>query len=185
MEFAEVPRKKWTRDECAQLGTILDLSQYELIDGELIKKMGKNHAHIRALTLLRLWLTSVFSGLAIGLEIPVDVRPEDNPASDPEPDAVVVQGSLLDLAPRPKASDVLLVIEVSDTTLAFDLSPKAALYARAAIPEYWVLDVKGRRLIVHRRPQSGIYQDVKVYAEGESVASLAAPETSVVVSTLL
>lgn len=184
-EIEAVPRKKWTRDECAQLGAILDLRHYELIDGELIEKMSKNHPHIRAVTLLRQWLLSVFSGLNVGLEIPVDVRPEDNPASEPEPDAVVVKQSVLDLLPRPKATDVLLLVEVSASTLSFDLGKKAALYARAAIPEYWVLDAIGRRLVVHRRPQDGKYQDIIAYTEHESVAPLAAPGSAVVVASLL
>ena len=182
-EFEAIPRKKWTRDECAQLGAILDLRHYELIDGELIEKMSKNHPHIRAVTLLRQWLLSVFSGLNIGLEIPVDVRPEDNPASEPEPDAVVLKQSVLDLLPRPKATDVLLLVEVSAST--FDLGKKAALYARAAIIEYWVLDVANRCLIAHRQPQGGTYQDVQVYTESESVAPLAAPSSPVVVAKLL
>ena len=185
VEFESVPRKKWTRDECAQLGAILDLFQYELIDGELIKKMGKNHPHVWTLMLLAKWLESIFPDFTIGKEVPIDVRPEDNPSSDPEPDAVVLTKPYNELAPRPKATDVRLVAEVSDTTLAFDLNPKAALYARAGIPEYWVLDVVGRRLIVHRRPQDGAYQEVVAYAEAESLAPLAAPESFVVVSTLL
>ena len=185
VEFESVPRKKWTRDECAQLGAILDLFQYELIDGELIKKMGKNHPHVWTLMLLAKWLESIFPDFTIGKEVPIDVRPEDNPSSDPEPDAVVLTKPYNELAPRPKATDVRLVAEVSDTTLAFDLSQKAALYARAAIPEYWVLDVIGRRLIVHRRPHGGAYQEVVAYGEAQSVAPLAAPESSVMVGTIL
>ena len=183
-EFAAVPRKKWTREECAQLGTILDLHQYELIDGELIKKMGKNHPHIRTLILLMEWLRSVFPNRTVVQEIPIDVRPEDNPSSEPEPDVVVLTGSVLDLIPRPKANQVRLLVEVSHATLSFDLNQKAALYARAEIAEYWVLDVANRRLIVHRRSQDGVYQEVVAYAESESVAPLAAPESVVVVGAL-
>ena len=183
-EFAAVPRKKWTREECAQLGAILDLHQYELIDGELIKKMGKNHPHIRTLILLMEWLRSVFPNRTVVQEIPIDVRPEDNPSSEPEPDVVVLTGSVLDLIPRPKANQVRLLVEVSHATLSFDLNQKAALYARAEIAEYWVLDVANRRLIVHRRSQDGVYQEVVAYAESESVAPLAAPESVVVVGAL-
>ena len=183
-EFAAVPRKKWTREECAQLGAILDLHQYELIDGELIKKMGKNHPHIRTLILLMEWLRSVFPNRTVVQEIPIDVRPEDNPSSEPEPDVVVLTGSVLDLIPRPKANQVRLLVEVSHATLSFDLNQKAALYARAEIAEYWVLDVANRRLIVHRRSQDGVYQEVAAYAESESVAPLAAPESVVVVGAL-
>ena len=69
------------------------------------------------------------------------------------------------------------MIEVSDSTLAFDLGPKARLYARAEIPEYWVFDVNGRRLIVHRDPQAGRYSAVTAYAEGESCTALSMPST--------
>jgi Uma2 family endonuclease len=184
VEFEAIPRKKWTRDECAQLSNIVDLHQYELIDGDLIKKMGKNHPHMRAVMLLVEWLRSVFPGRMVAQEVSIELRGEDNATSEPEPDAVVLTRSFLDLAPRPKPAEIRLVAEVSDTTLAFDLSPKAALYARAEIAEYWVLDITARRLIVHRHPQQGIYQNVKVYSESESVASLAAPDVPAVVSSL-
>jgi Uma2 family endonuclease len=79
----------------------------------------------------------------------------------------------------------LLVVEVSDTTLRFDLRNKADLYARARIVEYWVADIAGRRLIVHRRPRVSGYAEILEYAETETVASLARPEGSVRVSDLL
>jgi Uma2 family endonuclease len=70
-----------------------------------------------------------------------------------------------------------LVVEVADSTLGFDLRTKAALYARAGIAEYWVLDIAGRRMIVHRNPQAGTYVSVAAYNEDESVAPLAAPDS--------
>jgi Uma2 family endonuclease len=70
------------------------------------------------------------------------------------------------------------VIEVSDSTLAFDLGPKARLYARAGIPEYWVFDIGERRLIVHRDPRAGGYCAVTAYVEGENVTPLALPAAS-------
>jgi len=66
---------------------------------------------------------------------------------------------------------------VADSRLGFDLSTKAALYARAGILEYWVLDVNARRLIVDRDPQAGRYVSVAAYGEEESVAPLAAPDS--------
>jgi Uma2 family endonuclease len=68
------------------------------------------------------------------------------------------------------------LIEISDSTLNFDLTVKSPLYARAGIVEYWVLDVAGRRLISHRDPVAGKYTLVAVYSEHESVAPLAAPK---------
>ena len=60
--------------------------------------------------------------------------------------------------------------------LSFDLTVKARLYARARIVEYWVVDIPGRRIIVHRDPQEGQYQSVVAYAEQESVKPLASPD---------
>ena len=76
---------------------------------------------------------------------------------------------------NPQPDDLRLVVEISDTTLGFDLKTKADLYARAGIVEYWVFDVSGRRLIVHRDPQAGRYRSVEVYAADEAVVPLAAP----------
>lgn len=76
-----------------------------------------------------------------------------------------------------------MVVEVSDTTIAFDLTTKARLYARAGIPEYWVLDITNRRLIVHRDPQPGGYSNVDAYNEHEAVAPLAAPSNPLTIST--
>jgi Uma2 family endonuclease len=56
---------------------------------------------------------------------------------------------------RPGPGDLDLVIEVAESTLGFDLKTKAGLYARAAIGEYWVLDITGRQMIVHRDPRDG------------------------------
>lgn len=72
-------------------------------------------------------------------------------------------------------------MEISDTSLSFDLSVKAMLYARAGIPEYWVLDVNGRQLFVHRDPSPIGYGSVIAYGEAESVSPLAAPERSLLV----
>jgi Uma2 family endonuclease len=76
---------------------------------------------------------------------------------------------------NPQPHDLALVIEISDSSLAFDLTTKARLYARAGIEEYWVLDVAGRRLIAHRSPVSGNYTSVVAYGENEMIAPLAAP----------
>ncbi len=76
---------------------------------------------------------------------------------------------------KPAAADIHLLVEISDSTLDYDLSVKATLYARAGIAEYWVLDVNGRRLISHRDPKGDTYSSVTIYGEHEFVAPLAAP----------
>ena len=69
------------------------------------------------------------------------------------------------------------MVEVSDTSLAFDLTTKAGLYARAGVAEYWVADINGRRIIVHREPSGGKYRLVSAYSEQESIAPLAVAQS--------
>jgi Uma2 family endonuclease len=170
-------RKRWTRAECELISMmgLWDREHLELIDGELIDKMGKNRPHVKVALLLHEWLTGVFGFRQVQSEASIDVAPADNPTNEPQPDLVVLRESVLRFDANPRPEDVLLAIEVADTTLDFDLAKKAALYARAGIPEYWVLDVNGRRLIVHREPADGKYGSVVVYHEQESVAPLASP----------
>jgi Uma2 family endonuclease len=155
----------------------------ELIEGELINKMGKNDPHIEALTRIVQWLVGVFGWDLVRFEAPIDVAPEDNPTSEPEPDAIVFKAAAA--KPRRQAANLALVVEVADTTLNFDLTVKAGLYARAGIADYWVLDLNGRRMIVHRVPEAGVYESVVAYAENESVAPLSAPDHSLLVGDAL
>lgn len=181
------PHKLWTREECEVLEErgLIDPSRYELVEGELIVKMGKNHRHIVAVALFCEWLRTVFGARLVLQEPSVDIAAPDNETSEPEPDAVMLARPFSDLTSRPRPGDIRLIVEVSDSTIAFDLTTKAALYARAAIQEYWVLDINGRRLITHRHPAEGRYQTVTAYSEDESVSPLAAPNASVCAKSLL
>jgi Uma2 family endonuclease len=172
------PRKRWTRAECELIETtgLWNRDRLELIEGELITRMPKKRPHAVALMAILKWLSGVIDMMQLNSEAPIDVAPEDNPTSEPEPDiAVLLKPGSEYMGGNPPASDIKLVIEVSDSTPAFDLGPKARLYARAGIPEYWVCDVNGRRLIVHRDPRAGQYSAVSAYAEGESVVPLSIP----------
>jgi len=173
------PRKFWTRAEYEELSSsLLDGQRLELVKGELIDKMGKKPPHRNSVALLLEWLFSVFGPLLVLQEAPIDVAPEDNPSSEPEPDLIVLKQDLSHFTSRnPRPNDLHLAIEVADSTLGFDLRTKAALYARAGIVEYWVLDIGGRRMIVHRDPQGERYASVAAYGADESVAPLAAPDS--------
>ena len=108
-----------------------------------------------------------------------------HPASEPEPDTIVLARSFLELSARARPEEIRLLVEVADSTLAFDLTAKAALYARALIPECWVLDINGRRLVVHLDPSEGHYRSIQAYSEGESLSPRAAPSESVRAADLL
>jgi Uma2 family endonuclease len=175
------PRKRWTRSECevAEAAGLFDQERLELIDGELISKMGKKRPHVNSDSRLFAWLIRVFGEDNVNFEAPIDVSPEDNPTNEPVPDQIVLKPSYTGfLSDMPQPEDLALVVEVADTTLTFDLTVKAALYARAGIVEYWVLDFSGRRLVVHRDPQDGRYRSIVAYSEQESVAPLAAPDSA-------
>ena len=166
------PRKRWTRVECESLEAtgLWDCEQLELIDGELISRMGKKRLHVTVLALVQKWLIVIFGGNFVNVEAPIDVAPEDNPTNEPQPDLLVLKKPTWTNKGNPQPGDIRLLIEVSDTTLAFDMRTKARLYARAGIVEYWVVDAVGRRVIVHRQPGAGRYADIVWFTEGENVS---------------
>ncbi|MFN7921536.1 MAG: Uma2 family endonuclease [Bryobacteraceae bacterium] len=178
-------KKSWTRKECEALEKmgVFEGQRYELIEGELIDKMGMSPAHAVFLVFIASWLNPVFGDLRVRPQLPIDVGPEDNPRSEPQPDVCVTSQPAQRFSSRhPGPDDILLLVEVADTTLAFDTTTKAGLYARAGIADYWVLDVSKRRIIVHRSPQSGAYKSLTVYDANEPVSPLAAPEASLRIS---
>jgi Uma2 family endonuclease len=147
-----------------------------LIEGELISKMGKKRPHANAIAVVHAWLLRVFGEKYVNQEASIDVAPEDNPTNEPEPDLIVFSKPSREFKDNPRPADLRLVLEISDSTLNFDLTTKARLYARARIVEYWVVDIPGRRIIVHRDPQEGQYRSITAYAEQESVKPLTLPD---------
>ena len=97
--------------------------------------------------------------------------------SAPEPDLVWVARRDYSAA-RPTAEDVLLVIEVAETSLAYDTGQKAELYAAAGIADYWVVDVAGRAIEVRRDPAGGRYRSLKTFTGDEEVRPLAMPDVA-------
>ena len=162
-----------------EMNGLLDQEGIELIEGDLIKRMPKNWLHINAVQTLLHWLAGVFGNGFVASEASINVAPEDNPTSEPEPDLIVLKRPGREFAKdstKPGPEDLHLIVEVSGATLDFDSTVKAELYARAGVPEFLVLDLKGRRMGVHRDPRIGEYQSVVWYGEKESVSPLAAPD---------
>lgn len=175
------PRKRWTRTECQTLQAtgLWERERLELIEGDLISRMGKNRPHVNAMMLVMEWLAGVFGALYVTPEAPIDVSPQDNPTNEPEPDLAVLEKPCMAYeSSNPGPFDVRLVVEISDTTLAFDLGIKSRLYARAGILDYWVVDIAGRRVVVHRDPRAGVYESVTSYHASESIEPLSAPGSS-------
>jgi len=170
-------RKRWTRAECKALEStgLWNNENLELIEGDLIDRMEKILPHVDTMMLVLEWLIGVFGIRYIAPEATVDVAPEDNPTSEPEPDlAVLAQPRSAYRGENPKPADIRLLVEISDTTLAFDRKVRAGLYARAGIAEYWVVDVVGRRVVVHRDPGGEGWGEVTSHGPGESIEPLSA-----------
>lgn len=153
----------------------------ELLDGEIIDMAPQKSRHTTAVTLIAETLRKVFgAGFHVRVQMPLLL----DDRSEPEPDIAIVIGTPRDYRDRHPASAVLIA-EVAETTLAYDRGRKLAAYARAGIAEYWILDVLGEALEVHRRPDGNGYAERRVLKAGDDVASLAAPDFAVAVSDLL
>jgi Uma2 family endonuclease len=162
-----------------EAGAFEDFPNCELIDGVLVLKDVKSREHENAITWLNRWLMFGVDQerfeVRVGSSLTLD-------GSEPEPDLTVVPRA----APRPyHPATAALAIEVSWSSLRRDLRRKAELYAEARVEEYWVFDVKARRLVVHRRPREGTYAEVREIRAGECVAGVQAGLPELVVDELL
>jgi len=132
-----------------EAGILADAERLELLDGYMVLKMSRNPPHD-----LALWLTEE----AVARLLPAGWFRRNQSSvtttdSVPEPDVAVVRGRPRDYAARhPGPADLALVIEVADSSLSQDRNVKGPLYARAAIPVYWIVNVPDRRVEVYTDP---------------------------------
>ncbi len=180
-------RVRWTTSQCCAIVEAGILTgRYELIEGEVVSKMGQKPPHAYVVGTIMAWLIAVFGSEHVRIQLTVDLADSSPEYDEPEPDAAVTISPPVQFATRhPGPADLLLIVEVSDSTLRMDRVTKAALYARAGIREYWIMDIVGRQLLIHRLPSVTGYAEVVAYNEDERAATLARPDTSVLVSDLL
>ena len=189
MTIAEPTARRWSRDEyyrMADLGWFQD-QRVELIEGEVVEMPPQKNLHAVALKLVERALEAAFGpNFWVRVQSPLDL-PD---GSAPEPDIAVVPGNPRDWKRHPQGA--LLVVEISDSTLNFDRTRKARLYAGAGISEYWVVNLVDSILEVYRNPvqQAALsavlpYTDHQVYAAGQMISPLAVPEKEVAVADLL
>jgi Uma2 family endonuclease len=182
-----LPRKRFTRTEVERLieTGIFDGRRYELIDGDLVDKMGQKPPHAYTIQLVLDWLASFLGTGQIRVQLPIEAAGEDREHSVPEPDLAVIAGPKTDYQYRhPRGDGLLLAVEVADSSVAFDLSRKAELYANSGVPEYWVLDLPRRQLVAHSQPQGSQYRRIQMYAE-EDLVSFPARAEQIRVAALL
>jgi len=154
----------------------------QLIEGELIDMapIGPLHVSLTA-RLTKFFILGVGDAAFVSPGGPVNL----GEFSQPQPDLLLLQPRSDDYATQnPAADDVLLAIEISDTTLAFDQGIKRTLYARHGVREYWIIDVQGKRIHVYRDPSTDGYRQARAVSVTESVSPLALPAIQLTVKTL-
>jgi Uma2 family endonuclease len=181
------PRKHLTNlDEWRRLGEAAIFppdSRLELIEGEILEMapIGFNHAgHV-------IRLINFFTPLVAGKAIVNAQNPlQLGDLSEPQPDFMLLKPNPDFYTSRhPVASDVLLLIEVADSSLAFDQNQKQRLYALHRIPEYWLLNLIDNCLEVYRRPRGDLYEEKTTLRAGDSVSLSQLPGITVQLSDIL
>jgi Uma2 family endonuclease len=186
MSIAEPALRRWTVAEyfrAAEAGVFDPEERLELIEGEIFRMSPQDSPHTTALDLTEDVLREIFrSGYRVRTQKPLAIAAD----SVPEPDIAVVRGSVRDYA-KAHPTTAVLVVEVADSTVWYDRNRKAPLYARAGIPEYWILNLRERALEVHRNPDqlSGKYQEITRCQEEGAISPLAAPTASISIRDLL
>lgn len=166
--------RRFTVDEytrMSELGILAATEHTELVNGEIITMIAKGFAHASATTRIKTLFELALQNQAI-------IRVQDpirlNNHSEPEPDIVIaVRDPLAYSTHHPSPDEVLLVIEVADSSLKYDRETKAPLYSVAGIEEYWILDVIERQFYTFRQPKDGRYQTQTILAETLTVSPLA------------
>ncbi len=186
-----VQARRWTRAEYERMvaaGILTPDDRVELIDGEIVTRTPQGSAHATSVSLVQEALRSAFgTGAHVRTQLPLAI----GPTSEPEPDAAVVVGP-------PRAyreahpQSALLVIEVADATLDYDRETKGSLYARAGLPDYWIVNLQDRVVEVHRDPVSDPqapfgwrYATRERFGPADAIAPLARPDAPVEVADLL
>ena len=166
----------------AELGVLGEDDRVELIAGQVVAMTPIGDRHASCVRRLH----DLFARRALELAI-IDVQ---NPvvlgANDaPQPDLAVLKRRADGYPRHPRARDILLVIEVADTTLAYDRDVKIPLYAGAGIPEAWLVDLVANAINVYRGPSEDGYRDVVTGTRGEPLRPLFLPGVAIAAAEIL
>lgn len=177
---------RWTREEYHKMiaAGIFDEARVELLDGEIWNMAGQLTPHATSVRKTTLFLRDIFDeGFLVDSQLPVGITPW----SEPEPDVAVVIGAPDDYADHhPGVDEILLLVEISDTSIRKDRTKKAKSYAQAGVTEYWIVNLAQQQLEVYRQPTpEGLYLDIKIYSPSETVKPLASPGGTIAVADLL
>jgi len=163
----------------AEVGILHEDDPVELIEGRIVEMSPIGSRHIWCVN----DLTALFSqrrDVRMSVQNPVRLGER----SEPEPDFVLLRPNTSHRR-TPEPLDVLLVVEVADSSLEYDTQVKSALYARAGIPEMWIADLGGQRIEVRREPSPDGYRLIRIAVRGQRIAPAFAPDFEIEVDAIL
>ncbi len=175
---------KWTIDEYHQMieAGLLENRRVELLRGEIVEMSPEKEPHAYFSSESGEYLMRLLGERAMVRQAKPITLPND---SEPEPDIAVVQRLGREyLEHHPYPENIFWLIEYSNTTLQKDLETKSKIYAEVGIPEYWVVNLKKRQLIVFRDPQDGDYASKSTYSSG-TIYPVAFPDVAVSVDAII
>lgn len=182
----DLKRRRFNADEYERMGRAGILGEddrVELIDGEIVEMTPIGLRHADCVNRINSSLVLAFNDVAVIL-VQNPIRPSDR--SEPQPDLALVRrrGGLY-ASSHPRPADILLVAEVADTSLEYDRRVKVPLYARAGIPEVWLVDLNQETVTAYRDPRRGNYRTAHVVRRGDELAPSAFPDLVLSVADLL
>ena len=191
MARVEVKTRRWKRVEYEQLiesGFFQPGDPIELVGGQLIVAEPRGSGHFAAIRAVEEALRSAFGpGWEVRTQGPIALDEE----SEPEPDVAVVPGTFRDYVIEHPSRPVL-VVEVSESSLALDREHKGSVYARAGLADYWIVNLVDRGLEVHREParpgparRRWGYAVIETLGADAAISPLSAPTASIRVADLL
>lgn len=169
--------------QLAKIGIFNEDSRLELMEGDLIAMppIGERHAS-QTRRLNQLFSRQAGDAAIVDVQNPVVL----NACSEPQPDVVLLKPNAnFYERSHPGPSDILLIIEVSDSTLRYDRETKVPLYAQAGIPEVWILDILRQRLEVYRCPSPDGYREVRYPELQEVITPALLPNLTIRVRDML
>jgi Uma2 family endonuclease len=170
-------------DRMVEAGVLTKDDRVELIDGEILQMspIGPRHAGcVNALA--RLFIQVLGDRAVVAIQNPVRLSER----SEPQPDLSILRPRPdLYRSTHPAAEDVLLLVEVADSSAEYDRQLKLPLYARGAIPEVWLVNLDQQHFEIHLQPLSGGYGTVRVARRGETIHPQAFPDLTVAIDEVL
>ncbi|MEX2316396.1 MAG: Uma2 family endonuclease [Pirellulales bacterium] len=145
--------------------------QVELLQGEILMMSPIGEPHSLAVIALTEWSYEVVDRKRFMIRVQVPIR-IPSIQSEPEPDLVWVRRQAASEKP-PQPEQVLLLIEVAESSLAYDRAVKLPIYALAGIPEYWIVNLNDRQIEVYRNPSGQTYEDRSIYRGDDMIHPMA------------